>query len=300
MTSGGVTSPFPFAGLLGADVRHSLSPRLHARWFREIGVDGSYVPLGVPDGAAALALVQALLPVDGFLGLNLTMPYKSLLTKAPEFAPSPRVQRIGFANTLHKGTDATWRLENTDVDGIVATLRSLCAPWLSNGSPWTVACMGAGGAAAGLVEAARHEPGVERIVFLCRDPRSAEKSLAGTIKGSPTSGFYPFADSAMALRGAERVLVVNTLPLGLPGSSTPENPHVRATLSSLARAGITTRYFDMLYLPSDGLSAAKALCVPSQGGTLMLQEQGRSAFALWTGVVPLAHPLVDVSSIPTL
>ena len=49
------------AGVFGHPVTHSRSPRLHGFWLQRHGIDGAYIPLGVPPerfGAAVRALVD--------------------------------------------------------------------------------------------------------------------------------------------------------------------------------------------------------------------------------------------------
>jgi shikimate 5-dehydrogenase len=251
----------------------------------------------------ALALVSALLPVEGFLGLNLTLPFKATLVAEGRFRPSPRVVRTGSANTLHK-RNGNWCLENTDVDGITATVAALCRRWLEPGSPpWSILCLGAGGAARAVPEAAATFPGCEGVLFLCREPDAASRNQAARLPtgfGKLDSPLEEWKEITSA-----RVLVINTLPLGLPSASgggstmgpTPAwetaNPYAGHILQLLKAEGREARYFDMLYLPSHGMEQARALSIPAIGGGLMLQEQGRTAFQLWTGVLPSENPLVS-------
>jgi shikimate dehydrogenase len=285
-----------FAGLLGARIHHSLSPRMHTQWFTELSIGATYSLFSEPTSISARATVERLLATPGFLGLNITAPYKALLLDDPRFHQSAHVVRTGAANTLYRNAQGGWALENTDVFGIAASVERLCGPALVN-SPepeirWKVVCLGAGGAARALPEALSLQPLGSKVntpvLFLCRDP--AKSRLSGASSQNPKAfASLHFDEAAEALAVEKHLLVVNTLPLGLPGSSTPENPYARAVLKLLH--GKRLCYFDMLYLPSDGMACAAELGVPALNGALMLQEQGRRSFELWVNVRPLSNPI---------
>src|SRR3546814_3618313 len=62
------------AGLRGWPVSHSRSPRLHAYWLAEHGIDGAYVPL--PVAPPNLATAVRGLAAAGLAGVNVTNPHK--------------------------------------------------------------------------------------------------------------------------------------------------------------------------------------------------------------------------------
>lgn len=298
-----MTTEAPFAGLLGADIGHSLSPKLHSQWFREAEISAQYHLFQSPTEQAALARVESLLANPHFLGLNITAPFKGLLLSDPRFHPSPHVLRTGAANTLFRTPEGTWHLENTDIFGIAHSLEHLCRRDESHTNAlktrWKVVCLGAGGAAHAVPEAlevmsTKHT--IKRqVAFLCRDPHkgSQRREASG---GSNHTEYRPFDEAKRVLANETHVVVVNTLPLGLPQSAHPLNPHARSVLMSAVQSRSEQGklcYFDMLYLPSDGLNFARSLGVPALGGALMLQEQGRRSFALWTGVTPQSNPIVS-------
>ena len=43
-----ITGKARVAGVMGWPIGHSLSPRLHGYWLERYGIDGAYLPLGVP------------------------------------------------------------------------------------------------------------------------------------------------------------------------------------------------------------------------------------------------------------
>jgi len=307
--------PGCFAGLLGSAIDHSLSPRMHRAWFAEAGRDSCYLSFSLPSAPEALALVQALLPVRRFLGLNLTLPYKGILLERGGFRASSRVLATGAANTLYRlvshvdGEDGSeWALENTDIDGIRASMKALdTAP--SSSTPLQVICLGAGGAARAVPAALVGDgvtTGSPSITFLCREPERARLEWGG-VRATDAAPFTFEALENVEAVVRKRVevapntrwLVINTLPLGATELTSPTNPYAREVLEACAAAGCETAYFDMIYVPTEGLSTARALGFAALDGRLMLQEQGRAAFTLWTGFVPASDPLIDRSALLT-
>jgi shikimate dehydrogenase len=134
--------------VLGADVSKSRSPAIHEAAFRALGVSGRYVAQSIePDGKKFRALVQQL-RANGLRYLNVTIPHKIRAAKLAN-KRGPEVRVSGAANTLIFESAHRIRAENTDGYGLLAALDDLgFSP-----SSETVVVVGAGGAAAGGVEA---------------------------------------------------------------------------------------------------------------------------------------------------
>ena len=125
--------------LLGTPVEHSLSPAIHNTSFRQLGVDAVYLVADIAseaDLADAVAGARAM----GFLGLNVTMPYKTSVIKYLD-GLSPAAELMGAVNTIEvRGNQLIGH--NTDGAGL---LRSVVeAGFEVAGNPVTV--IGAGGA----------------------------------------------------------------------------------------------------------------------------------------------------------
>jgi shikimate dehydrogenase len=159
------------AAVLGADVSKSRSPAIHRAAFRALGLRGTYEALSV-DTAGFQALV-AELRARGFRYLNVTIPHK----RAAEALADTRgleVRASGAANTLlfEPGTgarraDVRTRAENTDGAGLLAALADLGVT--PRGSH--VVVVGAGGAAAGALEALTRARA--SVTLLARRPAAA-------------------------------------------------------------------------------------------------------------------------------
>jgi 3-dehydroquinate dehydratase/shikimate dehydrogenase len=107
-------------GVLGDPVAHSLSPLVHNRAFRHLGINAVYLPFRVPRPELADALKAFMsLPVQGY---SVTIPHKE---EAAELAKhkDESVVRTKAANTLVRSGD-DFSAYNTDFQGIIDTLRA--------------------------------------------------------------------------------------------------------------------------------------------------------------------------------
>lgn len=114
-------------GIVGRPVAHSLSPRLHNRAYRELGIPALYLPFHAEHfGDFWLEVVESgALDAVGLplKGLSVTAPYKEIAL-AVAGAPSPRAHAVGAANTLVR-TDGVWEAESTDPEGVVLPVQRL-------------------------------------------------------------------------------------------------------------------------------------------------------------------------------
>ena len=110
------------AGVVGAPVRHSLSPLIHNAWIAGAGLDAAYVPFSPPESGFA-ALVQGFRG-GAIRGLNVTLPFKE---QALALADSPSAA----ARAAALGESASARA--CSLKGRV-TLRPRIAP---PRNPWT-------------------------------------------------------------------------------------------------------------------------------------------------------------------
>jgi len=159
------------AAVLGADVSKSRSPAIHRAAFRALGLPGTYEALSVD--AAGFAALVAELRARGFRYLNVTIPHKRAADALAD-TRGPEVRASGAANTLlfeaAKGArraHVRTRAENTDGVGLLAALADLGVT--PRGS--RVVMVGAGGAAAGALEALTR--GGATVTLLARRPAAA-------------------------------------------------------------------------------------------------------------------------------
>lgn len=196
-------------GIIGKTLKHTASPALHAKIFRELGLMGSYdivemVPEAVP---AELKRLQH----EGYDGLNVTIPYKQ--TVIPYLTELSREARtIGAVNTIHFTKDGRALGYNTDYGGFGRSLKS------AHIEPQGKICvvLGTGGAARAVIQNLADNHAGE-IVSVSRTPNAKPdfndfthsvkavqidyEALAGRVQGDilincTPVGMYPACDAS--------------------------------------------------------------------------------------------------------
>lgn len=258
------------AGVIGAPVRHSLSPALHNAAFRACDLDWAYVAFEVADGDAPAAIEGA--RALGIDGLNVTMPHKAAAADAVDRLTSVAAA-LGSVNTvIRQGRVLVG--DNTDGAGFLDALRD------DEGFDPTgrrVVVVGAGGAARAIVLALGHA-GAADVAVVNRTQDRAEVAAALAAVGHLGSP----ADAT------EADLIVNATPLGMPGHG-EELPLDPAVL------GAGQLVVDIVYHPAvtPFMAAARARGAVAANGLGMLIHQAAHAFRHWTGEDP---PLAAMSA----
>ncbi|HET9069154.1 MAG TPA: shikimate dehydrogenase, partial [Amaricoccus sp.] len=201
------TSPL-LAGVVGWPIGHSRSPRLHGHWLRRYGIDGYYIPVGLPPEGFAAGIHGA--HAMGFRGVNVTIPHKeAALALATD--PTPLATAIGAANTLTFRSDGSIHADNTDGYGFIANLRQQAAGWQAAAGPALV--LGAGGSARAVIAALLAEGAPE--VRVAGRTLSRAEALAAHFGPRVAPVAWPDAKAAVA----DAAMSVNATPLGMAGSS---------------------------------------------------------------------------------
>ncbi len=261
--------------VFGHPVSHTLSPRIHAAFARQLGIPLQYEAIDVaPDGFAnALGVFAA----TGGRGANVTLPNKeaaaSLCARLGE-----RARIAGAVNTLtFDGTD--WIGDNTDGQGLVRDLTEHEALDLRGRR---TLLLGAGGAAHGVAPALL-DAGIGDLFIVNRHPERAD-ALADAI-GQPgrvhtrywddigTLGAFDFVINATSAGRSDGALV---LPMGIVG------PRTLAVDLSYGDAAIPFLAW-----------ARGAGCAEAIDGLGMLVEQAAESFALWHGKRPQTRAIYD-------
>jgi shikimate dehydrogenase len=252
-----LTGETRLVGLIGDPVSHSLSPRMQNAAFAALGLDWAYVPL--PVKADQLELAAAGLGALGFVGANVTTPYKtSILAYCDEL--DEVAERAGSVNTL---VVREGRLVGSSTDGqaVVEAVEASGASAL---------VLGAGGAAQA-VATALLDAGAASLVIAAR---TAERAHALAVR---LRTLFPEADVGAEddwpPRGADAALVVNTTP-------------VRTDVVVDLRPEQTL--VDLAY-NADGSATALVRAARERGcntvdGLDVLVAQGAASFERWTGI----------------
>ncbi|WP_040797114.1 shikimate dehydrogenase [Nocardia higoensis] len=189
------------AAVLGKPIAHSRSPQLHLAAYRALGLDWTYERIEC-DAAQLPGLVDRLGPE--WVGLSVTMPGKeAALAYAAE--RTERAVLVGSANTLVR-TDAGWRADCTDVDGVSGALREGGVHAVDAG-----VVLGAGGTARPALLALR-DLGARSVTVVARDAGRARSALELAERLGMTVEFAAFGSGGIGVACAQADAVVSTIP----------------------------------------------------------------------------------------
>ena len=257
------------AGVVGAPVRHSLSPLIHNAWIEAAGVDGVYVVLA-PTAEHFPKLLDGLRG-GALRGLNVTLPFKEAALAAADRA-SERARRAGAANLLVFESDGTISADNTDGEGLLWAFSEQAPNLDITARP--VVVLGAGGAARGAV-AALLDAGAPEVRIVNRTLARAE-AIAEAVGGPVTVHEWGGLREAMTASS----VVINATSLGLAG----KDP-LAVSFDGLQAGAVV---MDMVYRPLRTAFLARAA---SEGfttvdGLAMLIGQAAPSFKAFFGQTP--------------
>ncbi|MFC7402250.1 shikimate dehydrogenase family protein [Citricoccus sp. GCM10030269] len=277
------------AGVLGHPISHSKSPALHRAAYRVLGQDVDYgahdvTPEQLPAFMDGLQRARRTGETD-WLGLSVTMPLKSpMMSQVDRY--SPRVERLGFLNTVVWDETGTSTAYNTDVDGIVESL--VFAGYHRDVSGGRMGVLGGGGTAAAAIAAAALLD-LEGVDLFVRTPsRAAEHAdlAAGYGLDPAVHLLEDFPTSAPGFRA-----VVATLP---PRAADPVGEHLRVAASkeTLPPLPPLPPLLDAAYdpWPSELATAWESRGGQVVSGLEMLLYQAVEQVRLFTGRLDTAVP----------
>ncbi len=265
----------PLAGVIGSPIAHSRSPRLFRHWLNTHGILGHYIPMDISHDN--LERVIRTLPDMGFVGVNITIPYKEAVMAIADKI-TDRATLIGAANTLIFRKDGKIHADNTDGYGFYENLRSGAPSW--DPKAGSAAVLGAGGAARAVI-ASLSNAGVPEILLTNRTRIRAEKLKDDFGKRVRVLDWVQAGNII-----EEASLVVNATSLGMVGK-----PELRVPLDGLDR---NTTVIDLVYTPlkTHLLQTAEQAGSTVVDGLGMLLHQAVPGFERWFGV----RPQVDAAS----
>ncbi|MDQ3494381.1 MAG: shikimate dehydrogenase [Pseudomonadota bacterium] len=254
--------------LFGHPVAHSLSPRIHALFGRQVGIALDYAAIDctAADFPAALDAFAA----GGGGGANVTLPLKEAAL-ALCASVDERARTAGVVNTLIRDGDG-WRGDNTDGLGLLRDLRNRQGLDLRERR---TLLLGAGGGALGIAPALL-DAGIGDLYVVNRDSARAD-ALVDRL-GLPDRVHARYFDVLDEL--GEFTLIVNATSAAR-NSGLPELP--------MSLVGRRTACVDLNYgeaaIPFLAWARA-ANAHDAVDGLGMLVEQAAESFRLWHGVRP--------------
>jgi len=265
--------------LLGHPVGHSRSPAMQNAAFRALGLDWRYEALDVEPERFGQVLRS--LPEQGYVGANVTIPHKLRALQAADEATAVAIA-VGAANTL-SFEGGRVRADNTDVEGLLAALRTRVA-----GAPAGMAALvlGAGGAGRAAVYALV-SGGAARVEVWNRHPERAQALVADLQKLAGRSTLLATAEPS----GAAIDLLVNATSVGMRDPHASPGPgegddFFKAVPLSADELDDRLTVVDLVYRHDRTplLRAALARGLRCVDGFEVLIHQGAASFRIWTGM----------------
>ncbi|HST27340.1 MAG TPA: shikimate dehydrogenase [Rudaea sp.] len=264
----------PQFAVFGHPISHSLSPRIHAAFGKQLGIALDYAAIDAPRQTFAAQLEA--FGKGGGSGANTTLPHKqsalALCAEVSDFA-----RRVGAVNTLTRRLDNHWRGDNTDGTGLVRDITQRLGLDLRERN---CLILGAGGAARAAAFALL-DAGIAQLTIVNRTPERAD-ALADAI-GEPDRVHTRYWDDLASLGNFD--LIVNATSAG----------HTRESLHlPFALVAPRALCYDLSY----GLAASAFLAWAraaragyAHDGLGMLIEQAAESFAIWHGKRPDTDPI---------
>lgn len=254
-------------GVIGDPIRHSKSPIMMNRAFRETGINGVYTAFHVTSDRIGdfAAGVRAM----GIRGVNVTIPHKlDIMSVLDEIDAS--AQAIGAVNTI---VNDAGRLIGYNTDGI-GYVRSLKEEAERELAGKRIVVIGAGGAARGIIYALASE-NPARITVANRSVDRA-KELADSLQNKVDIEAISNDELQTACEQAD--IVINTTSVGM-------FPHTEETPIDASWLKLGAVASDLIYNPlkTKFLQQAELRGCRIHGGLGMFIYQGAYAFEYWTG-----------------
>ncbi|MHC8946434.1 shikimate dehydrogenase [Advenella incenata] len=268
--------PRKFA-VLGNPIKHSLSPRLHALFAQQTGLQIEYSKQCVEPAHFRDHVKQFF--AAGGCGLNITLPFKEQAYALADPRISDRARAAGSANTLWQQNGEIHAC-NTDGVGLVNDmLRQHITLHDSR-----ILLIGAGGATRGVMPALL-QAGCAHLHIVNRSEDKAH-ALAAQAAALPGPQAQVTASAFSALQGTWDI-IVNATSSSLSGQTLPLPDNLFRT-NSVA--------YDMLYT-ADGdtpflQQARNGGARHTSDGLGMLVYQGAESFRIWNQIEPDAAPVL--------
>lgn len=252
--------------VIGDPVFHSLSPAIHNRAMRSLGIDAVYIAMRVT--GEMLGPFFSLCRLNRVIGFNVTIPHK---VAAVDFVDEldESAELTGCVNTVMVGD--VLKGFNTDVAGVEKSLRAIGF----KGGGFAVVFGAGGGARAAVL--ALLSMGC-RVMVLNRSPGRAlelKRHFSGKGFSVETGGL---GEASKVLQEAD--VIVNATPVGM--QSDLETPFPTGFL----RRGQTI--LDMVYIPHPTrlIREASERGLNAVPGLEMLLNQAAESFEIWFGIKP--------------
>lgn len=270
--------PFKF-GVIGNPIAYSLSPFIHQAFAEQFGFKLTYDKIQTEEKEFE-GLINDL-KNQGYLGLNITAPFKTLAYKLAQ-QRSTRAEMAKAVNTLKFEADYILG-ENTDGIGFIRDLQDNLGWKIANKK---ILIFGAGGAVRGiLVSVLEEKP--SRVVIVNRDTsRIAQlQQDFAHIKILQWLSFNQLSE----LKNIQFDLIINSIPASTNFQFLP------STLALSENACFYDLNYQDISLNKSWIIDLKKQFpfISFHNGLGMLVEQAAESFQIWTGLFPKTQPTIQ-------
>lgn len=266
-------------GVIGNPIAHSKSPQMQQAALDALGNPLRYIRLRAEREAGAFEALLAQLQALGFIGVNVTVPFKKQACAAAAFR-DPLAALSGAVNTL-VFTPEGLRGYNTDGPGFERAVAELTGRPLGQ---LRVLLLGACGGAGSALACQCALSGCPQLVLVNRpkpELGALRERLAPHARGELRA--LPFGSPELRAAAEQAELIVNATSLGLregdPLPLPPEWLHPGQQVCDIVTHDTPLR------------RAAGARGCRTANGLAMLLWQGAIAYRHWFGVLPPIEPM---------
>ncbi|MFV9475160.1 shikimate dehydrogenase [Advenella sp. RU8] len=273
-----MNTPLNFA-VMGNPIKHSYSPRLHALFAKQAGLNIHYEKILVPLDGFEIAVKTFF--EQGGKGLNITVPFKLQAYELAKANLSPRARLAGSVNTLWMKSG---HLHGCNTDGI-GMVNDIQRQGISLENK-KILLLGAGGAARGVILPLL-ETGCRQLLIVNRTATKASELVQQCLTDLPQYAGVLSAGGFEQIQG-QWDLVINATSSSLQQNALPL-PTGLFTNNSLA--------YDMVYTPENDTpflqQARQDGATLTSDGLGMLVYQGAESFFIWNQVRINPAPVLE-------
>ena len=261
--------------ILGHPIKHTLSPKMHNYWLKELGISGRYEAINTPTKNFKKTIKK--LCKEGYKGVNLTLPLKEEALKYLN-KKDRIVDFVGATNVLIFSKQNVIEGKNTDVYGFKKSLIKL----VKNKKRKTAIIIGSGGSARAVL-CALIEMRYKKISIFNRTKKNAEKIRKDFIKKfSSNLKIKIISKNLKNLKRnlKETDLLVNATPIGMKNFS--------GLNISVEKLRTDSAVFDLVYNPLETklIKDSKKRGIKNTNGLDMLMYQAQKSFYYWLNKKP--------------
>ncbi|MFW6135001.1 MAG: shikimate dehydrogenase [Elusimicrobiota bacterium] len=272
--------------LIGNPVEHSLSPVMHQKIYRKMGLNDWVYKLKKIDQESEIERFVLETKNNNYVGFNVTVPYKQKVMKYIDKVEK-EADRIGAVNTV-VNKDSFLHGYNTDWIGFLEDLKvSIDYRPMEEEK---ILVIGGGGAGRAVIQGLGAEIKKDGIIYLYDLNTEKVEKIISDFKGYINIRKIKKEDIYPVLADVD--LLVNATPVGMKQGDKPvlNLDHIRKGINFKT----DLKVYDVVYnRETELIKQAKKHNLTASGGIGMLVRQGVESFKLWSGIENIDNSMVE-------